>query len=261
MVVALLIPKGYINNVLCNEEEKDMSKFIITEEFWDVFPQAEIAVILAKGINNSELNAEDFRSDIIEMLEKSNMEAKKYLTEEVFSENKAVAVWRKAYQKFKTKKGVRCSIEALLKRVEKGNDVGTLNPLVDIYNSVSLKYGLPCGGEDIDTFAGDMLLTKAEGGELFLALGDEEYDNALPGEIIYKDDEGAVCRCWNWRDGQRTMLTEDTINAFLIIESVDPDRSTDLKSAAEELSVLVQRFLGGTSQVVHMNIDNRETDI
>lgn len=144
-----------------------MSKFIITEEFWELFPQAEIAVVLAKEINNSEEFTEEVRPDIIEMLENSNREAKKYLTEDVFSENKVVSVWRKAYQKFKTKKGVRCSIEALLKRVEKGSEVGTLNPLVDIYNSVSLKYGLPCGGEDIDTFKGDLLLTKATGDEPF----------------------------------------------------------------------------------------------
>lgn len=238
-----------------------MSKFIITEEFWELFPQAEIAVVLAKEINNSEEFAEDVRPEIIEMLEESNKEAEKFLTEEVFSENKVISVWRKAYQKFKTKKGVRCSIEALLKRVEKGSGVGTLNPLVDIYNSVSLKYGLPCGGEDIDTFSGDMLLTKAEGGELFLALGDEEYDNALPGEIVYKDDEGVVCRCWNWRDGQRTMLTEDTRNAFLIIESVDSERSGDLRTAAESLAELTVRYLGGTADITYMNISNSELEI
>jgi len=238
-----------------------LSKFIITEEFWELFPEAEIAVVLAKGINNSEEAAEDVRPEIIELLEKSNKEAEKFLTEETFSENKVISVWRKAYQKFKTKKGVRCSIEALLKRVEKGPGVGTLNPLVDIYNSVSLMYGLPCGGEDIDTFTGNMLLTKATGDELFMALGDEEYSTALPGEIIYKDDEGAVCRCWNWRDGQRTMLTDDTKNAFLIIESVDPDRSTDLKSATELLAGLTIKYLGGTADITYMNISNRELEI
>lgn len=238
-----------------------MSKFIITEEFWELFPEAEIAVVLAKGINNSEEAAENVRPEIIELLEKSNKEAEKFLTEETFSENKVISVWRKAYQKFKTKKGVRCSIEALLKRVEKGPGVGTLNPLVDIYNSVSLMYGLPCGGEDIDTFTGNMLLTKATGDELFMALGDEEYSTALPGEIIYKDDEGAVCRCWNWRDGQRTMLTDDTKNAFLIIESVDPDRSTDLKSATELLAGLTIKYLGGTADITYMNISNRELEI
>lgn len=238
-----------------------MSKFITTEDFWELFPKAEIAVVVAKGINNNEEFSEDVRPEIIEMLEKSNKEAKKFLTEETFSNNKVISVWRKAYQKFKTKKGVRCSIESLLKRVEKGHEVSTLNPLVDIYNSVSLIYGLPCGGEDIDTFKGNLFLTKATGDEPFMALGDEEYTTALPGEIIYKDDEGAVCRCWNWRDGQRTMLTEDTKNAFLIIESVDPDRSGDLKAATELLAELTAKYLGGNTSITYMNFSKRELEM
>lgn len=238
-----------------------MSKFIVKDNFWDIFPNAEIAVILAKGIQNNEDFAEPVRPDIIELLKKSNLEAKKFLTEEVFSENPVIAVWRKAFQQFKTKKGVRCSIEALLKRVEKGNEVGTINPLVDIYNAVSLTYGLPCGGEDIDAFAGDLLLTKADGTESFLALGDEEYETALPGEIIYKDEDGAVCRCWNWRDGQRTMLTEDTENAFLIIESVDPDRHEELQAAAKMLAELTEKFLGGSAAITYINKENREMEL
>ena len=235
-----------------------MTKFKITEDFWGVFPQAEIAVVLAKGIQNTEAHVADARQEINELLEKSNKEATKFLTAEVFSENKVISVWRQAYQQFKTKKGVRCSIEALLKRIEKGTGVSPINPLVDIYNAVSLTNGLPCGGEDIDTFIGDLLLTKADGGEHFLALGDEDHDNALPGEIIYKDDEGAVCRCWNWRDGQRTMLTENTVNAFLIIESVDPDRKNDLEAAAASLAELTRKYLGGSVEIAHMNNDNRE---
>lgn len=235
-----------------------MAKFIITDEFWELFPQAEISIVLTKGIQNTETYVTDVRQEINDLLLQSNKTATKFLTEEVFSENKVISVWRQAYQKFKTKKGVRCSIEALLKRIEKGSGVSPINPLVDIYNAVSLTYGLPCGGEDIDTFRGDMLLTKAVGGEHFLALGDEDYDNALPEEVIYKDDEGAVCRCWNWRDGQRTMLTEHTVNAFLIIESVDPDRKNDKEAAAIALAELTQKYLGGTAEITHMNIHNRE---
>lgn len=235
-----------------------MAKFIITDEFWDLFPESEIAVVLVKGIKNTEAHVADVRQEINELLKQSNKEATKFLTSEVFSENKVISVWREAYKQFKTKKGVRCSIEALLKRIEKGTGVSPINPLVDIYNAVSLTYGLPCGGEDIDTFKGDLLLTKATGGELFLALGDEDYDNALPGEIVYKDDEGAVCRCWNWRDGQRTMLTENTENAFLIIESVDPDKSADLESAALLLAELTKKYLGGSTKIEYMNIVDRE---
>ena len=53
---------------------------------------------------------------------------------------------------FLNKKSVRSSIEALLKRVNSGNPVSSINKLVDIYNSASLKYGLPCGAEDLDSF-------------------------------------------------------------------------------------------------------------
>jgi len=237
-----------------------MSKFIIEEPFWNLFPDAEIGIVLARNIDNTEEGTESVRPDIIEFLDKSNKEAKKFLTEEVLSQNKVIYVWRDAYRKFKTKKGVRCSIEALLKRVEKGKEVDTINPLVDIYNAVSLQYGLPCGGEDLDTFKGNLRLTETEGNDLFLALGDEEYDNTLPGEICYLDDEGAVCRCWNWRDGQRTMLTENTKNAFLIIESVDPDRSGDLKAALGTLAKWTQKCLGGTAEIKILNRNNTEAE-
>jgi DNA/RNA-binding domain of Phe-tRNA-synthetase-like protein len=71
-----------------------------------------------------------------------------------------IKVWREAFMKFKKKKDNRSSIEALLKRVEKGNEVGKINPLVDIYNATSLIYGLPCGGEDIDSFVGNLRLNN-----------------------------------------------------------------------------------------------------
>ncbi len=156
-----------------------MSKFIIEESFWDVFPGIEIGVILVKGIDNTEEGTVGVRPDVIGFLEQSHREAKKFLTEEVLSENKVISVWREAYRKFKTKKGARCSIEALLKRVEKGKGVDYINPLVDIYNSVSLHYGVPCGGEDLDMFQGNLRLTVTQGNDPFLALGDEKYDHTL----------------------------------------------------------------------------------
>ena len=45
-----------------------------------------------------------------------------------------------------------------------------------------------------------------------------------PGELAYIDDAGAVCRCWNWRDGVRTALSDDSADAFLAIECVEPER-------------------------------------
>ena len=224
-----------------------MSKFIIEKPVWDLFPELSVGIVVAKGVDNSDAKEEELKAELTAALEAANEEAKKYLTSDVISENEVVSVWRKAYQQFKTKKGVRCSIEALLKRASKGNAVSNINPLVDIYNVISLKYALPCGGEDMDKFVGDLRLTQTvDGGDEFLALGDKENDNTLPGEVCYLDDAGAVCRCFNWRDGIRTMLTENTTNAFLIIECVDPNRKDVMEQAIADLAEQIQTKLGGT---------------
>jgi len=77
------------------------------------------------------------------MILRAEKEALKYLQNEEFSNNEVIKIWRESFQKFKTKKGARSSIEALLKRIDKGNHIGNINPLVDIYNSISLRYALP----------------------------------------------------------------------------------------------------------------------
>lgn len=231
-----------------------MKKFIIEDSFWSLFPDAKIGIVICNGIDNSIKDKEQFA----EMISHGETEALKYLQDPEFSNNRVIKVWREAFQKFKTKKGVRASIEALLKRVHNGNHIGTINPLVDIYNSISLKYALPCGGEDIDKFAGHIRLTAAVGNEEFIPLGTDENSPPYEGEIVYKDDMGAICRCWNWREAVRTMLTENTKNAFMCIESVDETRSAEFENALNELAANVRDNLGGTCKISVLDINNKE---
>ncbi|ALG48363.1 hypothetical protein FORC3_0986 [Clostridium perfringens] len=213
-----------------------MKKFIIEDDFWELFPNAKIGIITCNGIDNTIKDENQYK----DMISQGEKEALNHLPNEEFSSNEVIKVWRDAFKKFKTKKGARSSIEALLKRVSTGKGLGTINPLVDIYNSISLKYAMPCGGEDMDKFIGDIRLTKATGDESFITLGSDKSEPPYEGEIVYKDDKGAICRCWNWRESVRTMLTEDTKNAFLCIELVDEKREKDFENALKELSQLVE---------------------
>ncbi len=231
-----------------------MRRFIVEDEFWSVFPDARIGAIVCHGIDNSVKNTEKYE----EMLRLAEKEAHKFFEKEEFSSNPVIAVWREAFKQFKTKKGARASIEALLKRVQNGNQIGNINPLVDIYNSISLRYGLPCGGEDIDAFSGDLRLTKANGNEPFIPLGEEENSPPYEGEIVYKDEAGAVCRCWNWREALRTILTEKTKNAFLCIELADDSRVNDLEAALSDLAGLVSENLGGVVKIQVLNKNHKE---
>ncbi|MDM0613206.1 B3/4 domain-containing protein [Clostridium perfringens] len=234
-----------------------MKKFIIEDDFWELFPNAKIGIITCNGIDNTIKDENQYK----DMISQGEKEALNHLHNEELSSNEVIKVWRDAFKKFKTKKGARSSIEALLKRVSTGKGLGTINPLVDIYNSISLKYAMPCGGEDMDKFIGDIRLTKATGDESFITLGLDKSEPPYEGEIVYKDDEGAICRCWNWRESVRTMLTEDTKNAFLCIELVDENREKEFENALKELSQLVEENLGGKSEVSILHINNKEAII
>ena len=234
-----------------------MKKFIIEDQFWEVFPEAKIGVIVCRGIDNVRKEPEQYKK----LLQTSEELALAHFKNEDFTSNEVIKIWREAFQKFKTKKGARSSIEALLKRVNKGDHIGTINPLVDIYNSISLKYALPCGGEDMDTFVGDVKLTKAAGDESFITLGTDENAPPYEGEIVYKDDQGAICRCWNWRESVRTMLTENTKNAFLCIELIDVERIEVFRSALKELADLVNQNLGGTFRISVLDSEHTEIEI
>ena len=231
-----------------------MKKFIIDKSVFDIFPDCEVGVLVCEGVDNKIKDEDKYAP----WLRENEKEAAKYFKAEEWTENPVVKAWRDAFRMFKTKKGVRCSIEALLKRVSNGNEIGCINPLVDIYNGISLKYGMPVGGEDLDKFEGDIRLTVAEGGEYFVTYGSDKDEPALEGEVIYKDDGGAVCRCWNWRESVRTMLSEDVTNAFMIIEQVDRSRHAELRDALNELKAMIKEELGAEVSMHFVNASTQE---
>ena len=231
-----------------------MKKFIIDTDFWTVFPEAQINVLVVKNINNQ--ISEDNHFYFSELLNSSAKEATKFLTQDTFSQNQVIDEWRKAFSKFKTKKGARSSIEALLKRVHQNREFSPISPLVDIYNSISLKYAVPCGGEDLNSINGDLHLGKAKGGEQFLPLGADEDSPALPEEIIYYDKDGAICRCLNWREAQRTMLTNDTTDAVLVIESINKEQTDRANQAINELKQLIDTYFKTESTINILTAEN-----
>ncbi len=233
-------------------------QFIADPSFWQLFPHAQLAVLILGNINNQGESSPAVK----QLLADANIAAKKHLTAEQLSQNPAVAVWREAYQQFKTKKGVRSSIEALLKRIEQGKGVGSINPLVDIYNAASLTHGLPCGAEDIDTFAGSLKLHITQGGDEFYALGDDENSPTLAGELCYTDNAGAVCRCFNWRDGKRTMITPASRRAFIVLEYPNASRRADLEAALASIAQHAQAELGASvvRQAI-LTVDNPAIDL
>ena len=152
-------------------------------------------------------------------------------------------------------------LNSAAKRANQEREFFPINPLVDIYNSISLSFGVPCGGEDIEKISGNLHLGKAQGGESFLPLGADSDAPALPEEIIYYDEQGAICRCLNWREAQRTMLTEETQAAVLVIESINAEQAARGAQAIEALKEKIDQTFGVSSVRHTLTKDESEAEL
>lgn len=228
-----------------------MTQFRLEPDFLALFPDATIAIAVVRGFDNT---VED--PEIWPMLEIEIERAAASANEGEIGQHPAVAPWRAAFAQFGVKPSkYRSSIEAMLRSAQSGR-LRSINPLVDLYNTISLRHQLPVGGEDLAKIVGDVRLTRAHGDELFTPLGAEGPETPPPGAVIYRDDDSVICSCWNWREAERTMLTEGTTEAVLVIESIPPLDPNAARIAIDDLAALVQRHLGGSAEVFVLNAEN-----
>lgn len=156
--------------------------------------------------------------------------------------------WAAVFRRFGAKpQRTPCSAEALRKRVLRDGALPRVNPVVDLYNAVSLRFAVPVGGEDLDAYVGQPRLTIATGAEAFDTMKDgapaEESPDA--GEVVWRDDRGVTCRRWNWRQGTRTRLTPDARRMWFILESLGPMPLEALHDAGAALADGLQAMMPG----------------
>jgi len=214
----------------------------IQKEIFETFPDFIAGVILIKGCDNQGALPEI--AELLRMAERN--QAENFAQFDTFSQHPQILSWRAAYRKFGADPHqYRCSAEALIRRTLKGDQLRHINKLVDLYNYISLKYVLPVGGEDIDKIAGDLFLGFANGDERFIRLGGVENEPPQKCEVVYKDNEGVACRRWNWREADRTKLTEQTENAIVVVEALSPAIKSEVEAATQELASLIKQYCGG----------------
>ena len=214
----------------------------ITDEIFEAFPDVLVGIVVARGIDNSGEPA-----GLHEELRAAEAKAVEALGGAPAPEHPRIAPWRQAYKRFGADpRRQPSSVESLVRRVLKGDRIPRVSPLVDIYNAASLSFLLPLGGEDLDRIAGDLLLTTAKEGEAsVLLLGEREERPPRRGEVIYRDDVGAVCRRWNWREADRTKLTAETANAVIVAEGLPPVGRGLIEEAIALVAERTRRYCGG----------------
>jgi len=208
--------------------------FKVNNQIFEKFPGLRIAIIKVSDLDNSK------EIDISELVNTQNEYIRNNFQTSTLSENPKINCWRKAYSSFGAKpKKYKCSVEALLRRILSGENLPDINPIVNLYNYISVKHLIPVGGDDLDKVEGDMELTIADGNEKYEEIGTKEIKVLKPGEVIYKDDKEVLCRRWNYRECDKTKMSENSKNVALVLEALAPFSTEDLQKAIDELVSLI----------------------
>ena len=207
----------------------------IDPRIWELRPDFVVTVVRARGLSNGP--SDESSTTLLRRAERS---ARQTLSGAEPATLPHVSAWRDAYRAFGSKpQRTPCSAEALLKRAVGSEGLPAINRLVDLYNAVSVDFALPVGGEDLARTAGASRLTVATGSESFDTFRDGQpvVDRPDAGEVVWRDDAGVTCRRWNWRQCVRTRLTEDSTDAYFVLERLEPLPLSVLAEAAAALTV------------------------
>lgn len=143
------------------------------------------------------------------------------------------------------------SPESLFLLLQRRGHIPRINPLVDIYNAVSISTSLALGAHDIDRIDGDVSLRITDGTERFTPLGSIQPEPVRPGEYGYIDSSNEIICRLEVRQVEKTKVTEGTKNYFIIVQGNSNTPRKMILDANELLLEQIKKFLGGDTETIY----------
>jgi DNA/RNA-binding domain of Phe-tRNA-synthetase-like protein len=164
-----------------------------------------------------------------------------------------LAAWADVFRAFGAKpQRTPCSAQSLRDRVLKTGTLSSIDPVVDLYNAVSLQFAVPVGGENASAYVGRPRLVVADGSEVCDTVknGGPATEHPAAGEVVWRDDVGVTCRIWNWRQGVRTRLDGSATHMWFVLESLPQMPIEALHEAGDMLLTGLNSMFGETQSSV-----------
>jgi DNA/RNA-binding domain of Phe-tRNA-synthetase-like protein len=216
-------------------------RYVIASEIFARFPSylrgCVVATTLKNGTSPEELTL---------LLRSAEETVRKRLTLEQVTSEPCLNSWREAFRVVGMKPAdYRPSVEGLVRRVLHGQELPSINTLVDIGNIISLRYLLPVGGHAIDELNEDMNLRMASGEEEFIPFGSDQTEHPEKGEIILAAGNTVLTRRWIWRQANFTLTLPETKAMVFNLDAMPPIGEAELENIANEMMALIQQYCGG----------------
>jgi DNA/RNA-binding domain of Phe-tRNA-synthetase-like protein len=226
--------------------------YSISDEIFTLFPEYVRGVVLAYDVTNT-----GSPPSLMEMLRAAEASVRDRLNLEELTAHPRIASWREAFRKVGIKPSeFRASIEAMTRRALRHQELPSINTLVDIGNILSLRHLLPIGAHAIDVVSRDISLRRSSGEEEFVAIGSEQVEHPIPGEIIFAEGNTVLTRRWSWRQANHTLTMPTTTAIEFNVDGLPPFTKSKLEGICQELLELVKKFCGGQMRYEILSCQN-----
>ena len=200
-----------------------------------------IGVVVARGIDNTLENKE-----IKELLNSVVAQQKQNVLGQSVKELKEFEPYHNAMRNFGISLSrFQMSVEALLKRLSKGEGLPSISPIVDLANAVSLQYHVPIGVHDIDSLAADLEIRYANDDDIFE--GGDDSSGFDKEEVVYSSGNSIRTRRWIWRQMPVGRTTKDSKNLVFPVDGFSSNKETVLAARDALLSHIKHFFNCSTS--------------
>ena len=222
----------------------------IAPEMFERFPGYVRGVVVCYDLTNGASPDE-----LVQMLREAeaSLRARGLVVEQI-AEEPHIKAWREAYRAFGAKPAeFRSSIEAMARRVLRGDELPTINALVDIGNVVSAPS--PARGQPCHRRAqGRYELRFATGEEDFVPFRTNDVEHPLPGEVVFVD--APRCSLAAGRGARPITLTlPDTGAVEFNVDGLPPVTRAEVEEACKEVADLVGPYCGGTSRIDYLTAE------
>lgn len=213
-----------------------MRKIIVSPAVYEKFPDFVCGIVIVKDIQIAQKNKR-IKKPLNKMIEQRKAEGQDLIN------HPYLKAWDEAHRRFGSDpEQYLTSIKSLLTRIMAGGGLPFINSVVTLFNYISIKYLVPCGGDDIKKISGNLCLDFATGDESFIGLGSTEVEHPEKGEVIYFDDQSKqiMCRRWNWRNAEFSKISDDTKEIVINIDGIESIPTSVIIEARDELAGLLQ---------------------
>lgn len=215
-----------------------MNTFQVAPEIFQKLPNVCFGVVVVRDIDNHKNQPQ-----ISSFLEEIQTSLYQKLAGHKAKEYPPVLPYREAFQSLAINPNkFPPSIESLISRIEKGKSLPSINPIVDLGNAISLKYGIPLGAHDLSASIEPLEVRFSHKNDLFFPFGSSESEAIDENEILYVSGCQVKTRRWIWRQSEFGKISEKSTDIFFPLDGFESINEIQTREARDELALLLETY-------------------